>query len=422
METRPKRRPSAELRLAVLCSIDHAPGNNITQRIRAVSYRQHIDPITGQAHQFTWRTIQSWYSRHKKDGITVIENKTRKDRFTTRKISVAQLAEAIKETLGDINPNKVGRSLKSALYKTMIKKGLITRVQIAPTTFYRFIREHDLLKDESIEKERLSFAMRYANDMWQADTMHGPALKGADGKFQKTHLIAFIDDASRLITHAQWFTRDNTPNMIEAFRLAMYKRGKPQRLYFDNGPNYKSEEIHRACLRLNIKLSHTPVRDGAAKGKIERFFRGFRDRFLTTQSGFVSLDDLNQQTQEWIENKYNDQHHRGIGMKPIERFNMDFGRVQYLNDDDTSAEAFLFEESRKVNKTNCITIHKKTLECPVHLSGKKVEVRYDRFKRSKYFIYYRDKRMGEGRPLNLHANADAIRQRIDRQQRNATRS
>ena len=156
METRPKRRPSAELRLAVLCSIDHAPGNNITQRIRAVSYRQHIDPITGQAHQFTWRTIQSWYSRHKKDGITVIENKTRKDRFTTRKISVAQLAEAIKETLGDINPNKVGRSLKSALYKTMIKKGLITRVQIAPTTFYRFIREHDLLKDESIEKERLS--------------------------------------------------------------------------------------------------------------------------------------------------------------------------------------------------------------------------------------------------------------------------
>ena len=135
METRPKRRPSAELRLAVLCSIDHAPGNNITQRIRAVSYRQHIDPITGQAHQFTWRTIQSWYSRHKKDGITVIENKTRKDRFTTRKISVAQLAEAIKETLGDINPNKVGRSLKSALYKTMIKKGLITRAQIAPPPF-----------------------------------------------------------------------------------------------------------------------------------------------------------------------------------------------------------------------------------------------------------------------------------------------
>ncbi|WP_255417036.1 hypothetical protein [Dyella sp. M7H15-1] len=31
----------------------------------------------------------------------------------------------------------------------------------------------------------------------------------------------------------------------------------------------------------STSISPTPIRDGAAKGKIERFFRGFRDRFLT---------------------------------------------------------------------------------------------------------------------------------------------
>jgi putative transposase len=105
---------------------------------------------------------------------------------------------------------------------------------------------------------------------------------------RKTFLIAFIDDASRLITHAQFFFHDNTTSMVNAFRSALFKRGKPQRLYFDNGSNYSSKEILQACVRLDIHLSHAPIRDGAAKGKIERFFRGFRDRFLVQHTRFDS--------------------------------------------------------------------------------------------------------------------------------------
>lgn len=96
--------------------------------------------------------------------------------------------------------------------------------------------------------------------------MYGPAIKQTDGSWKKTFLIAFIDDASRVVTHAQFFYRDNAQNMIEAFRTALFKRGKPERLYFDNGANYRSKEILQACVRLNIHLSHAPVRDGAAKG------------------------------------------------------------------------------------------------------------------------------------------------------------
>ena len=55
--------------------------------------------------------------------------------------------------------------------------------------------------------------------------------------------------------------------MINAFRTALFKRGKPERLYFDNGSNYTSKEILQACLRLDIKLSHAPIQDGSAKRK-----------------------------------------------------------------------------------------------------------------------------------------------------------
>jgi hypothetical protein len=113
--------------------------------------------------------------------------------------------------------------------------------------------------------------------------MHGPAIKQANSQWKKTFLLAFIDDASRVITHGEFFHADNTENMIDAFKSAPFKHGKPQRLYF------KSKEIFQACVRLDTHLSHAPIRDGAAKGKIERFFRGSRDRFLTQHLNFASV-------------------------------------------------------------------------------------------------------------------------------------
>ncbi|PIR00725.1 MAG: hypothetical protein COV66_05125 [Nitrospinae bacterium CG11_big_fil_rev_8_21_14_0_20_45_15] len=174
------------------------------------------------------------------------------------------------------------------------------------------VKKNNLLNVEQVQKLRRSFSMQFANELWQADTMYGPSIKQPDGSWRKTFLIAFIDDASRVITHGEFFYHDNTVNMVDAFRTALFKRGKPERLYFDNGSNYTSKEILQACVRLDIHLSHAPVRDGAAKGKIERFFRGFRDRFLVQHLEFKSLEDLNDKTHDWIENEYNSKPHRGI--------------------------------------------------------------------------------------------------------------
>ena len=98
-------------------------------------------------------------------------------------------------------------------------------------------------------------------------------------------------------------------------------------------------------------------RDGAAKGKIERFFRCFRDRFLVQHLSFDSLDELNDKTWEWIENAYNSQHHSGIQMAPLDRFNLDRDRLTFLTDDETTDEIFFVEETRKASKTNVFSIN-----------------------------------------------------------------
>lgn len=282
-------KPTVELRLRILNAVFDAPGRTQRERIKCVAGKIFHDMLSGQAYQFTWRTISTWLYRHQKNGITTLENKTRSDKNCYRKVQVNQLAEAIHEIYPTLAKNKVGIIPNSVLYRSMLQRGLFTRSQLAPTTFYRMVRTNNLLDDATVQKQRLSFAMLFANQLWQADTMYGPAIKQADGQWKKTFLIAFIDDASRVIAHAEFFYRDNTENMVSAFRSALYKRGKPERLYFDNGSNYSSKEILQACVRLDIHLSHAPIRDGAAKGKIERFFRGFRDRFLTLHPTFPSL-------------------------------------------------------------------------------------------------------------------------------------
>lgn len=399
------KKASLELRLRVLNTVFDTPGAQLRERIKTVADAHFFDLASNQNFQFTWRTISTWVYRHKKHGITTLENKSRSDKNLYRKVQVNQLAEALHEVLPTLAHNKVGILPKSVLYRVLLQRGFFVRSQLAPTTFYRILRTHHLLNDEAVQKQRLSFAMQFANQLWQADTMYGPSIKQADGSWKKTFLIAFIDDASRVITHAQFFYRDNTDNMVLAFRSALYKRGKPERLYFDNGANYTSKEILQACVRLDIHLSHAPIRDGAAKGKIERFFRGFRDRFLTLHPSFPSLDELNRLSHQWVEEEYNAKHHSGIGMSPIARFNIDRNQVKFLTDDTFSAEVFYVEEDRKVSKTNVFSINGERYECPVDLRDKKVQVRYDRTRRDRFIVYFDGHRMGEATPLDLVANA-----------------
>ncbi len=115
--------------------------------------------------------------------------------------------------------------------------------------------------------------MKFANQLWQADTMFGPYLDTGGSGRKQARLIAFIDDASRVLCHGEFFFEENVDTLVQAIRAAFYKRGVPEQLLVDNGSIYCSQEITLICARVGCILRHTPVRDAAAKGKIERFFR-----------------------------------------------------------------------------------------------------------------------------------------------------
>ena len=396
------RNPTVYLKMRVLGAIDMAEGNSIQARIRAVSQMTFTDE-DGHPRQFTWRTIQTWYSRFQKHGVAVMENKSRSDKGKIRKLPLEGVSEAVQKVLPKLH-QRVPRL--SVVYRLCIEEGLLTRAQIAPNTFRRIVKQYELLKPdtECAPKLRLAFAKAHANQMWQADTLYGPFVQ-VDGVATQTRLIAFLDDASRVCCHGQFFPAENVDALIEALRAAFYKRGVPASLYVDNGSIYTSKEIIQICARVGCVLAHTPVRDGAAKGKVERFFRSVREQFLCRQLDLSCLEALNRQFTHWVEEQYNAQTHSMLGMSPLDRFALDRSRVRYLPPNQANDELFFVEEDRHVRADNTFSFKSIRFEAPRHLPERTIQVRFERKSPThRVVVYYKGERMGQARPLDPVAN------------------
>jgi len=394
------QRVSSYLKMRVLGAIESAPGATTVARIRHVSEQAFLDE-DGRRFQFTWRTIQTWYSRYKKDGTTSVIGKPRSDKGKTRKMSPEELLEAIEQVrAGFRGPHNV-----TSIYRACIEKGLLQRERVAPNTFRRIVKAQELLKPDAevAGKRRLAFAKAHANELWQADTMFGPYVSHGAGKVQ-SKLIAFIDDASRVCCHGEFFLAENTETLLKAFKSALYKRGLVEALYVDNGSIYSSQEISQVCQRIGCILCHTPVRDGAAKGKIERFFRSVRMSFLNRQLDLSSIESLNRAFTTWVEDEYHQAEHSSLGMRPIDRFGLDLSRVRFLPPGDVNDELFFVEQDRTVLADNTFSLKNTRFEAPRDLRNRKVQIRFDRLNFDRAIVYYKNERMGEARPVDFVGN------------------
>ena len=402
------KKVSNNIKMQVLGSLEYAEGKTMEQRYKAVSKMTFRD-LDGNLFQFKWRTIQTWWQRYRKFGI--VETAPRKDHGTLRKIVPQDIEAAINLALPffkNSTPNV------AALYRLCIQKGFLRPDQIAITTLRKVIKKYDLLKPEeqSNNKLRRAFSKANSNDMWQADTLHGPYLY-LNGRLQKpvkTFLIGFIDDASRVVPHAEFFTADDTPNLLEAFQQALYQRGVPKAMYVDNGSNYSAKELSNICERLGIILLHTPVRDGASKGKIERFFRTVRDQFLIRNlEDITSLTLLNEQFREWVEYTYHTREHSELKMKPIDRFGMDHSHIRMLAQNEFNQELFYREATRKVRIDNTFSFRNTRYEAPRDMRKTTIVIRFSDFighpeHSSHPIVYDHGERIGEAWPVDYISN------------------
>lgn len=141
------------------------------------------------------------------------------------------------------------------------------------------------------------FQRLHRNDLWQGDIKYGPMLT-INGLSTPTYLSCLIDDSTRMILHGEFYSNMTESIVEDTLHKAIVKYGAPRRLYFDNGSQYRTHWMKRACTLLGIKLVYAKPRNPQGKGKQERFNETV-DQFIAecTLEVIPSLKDLNEKFQ-----------------------------------------------------------------------------------------------------------------------------
>ena len=320
-------------------------------------------------------TIRDWLAVYRRDGFDGLIPKTRSDFGRARRLppDVAELLIRLKERHPRLSAKRIIRRARES--------GQVPAEQtLAPATVYRLFRREGLMRrpgQPAAAKDRRRFAFRQAGELWMSDVLHGPKVGSGRGdrRRAKSYLVAFLDDATRLVPHAAFTGSENTDTFLPVFKRALLKRGIPNRLYVDNGANYRSRHLAVICATLGIQLIHSAPYQPAGRGKIERFFRTVRAQFLPLlgDDDTRSLEALNVRWAAWCEGEYHLTPHRGLdGETPVDAWARTAAGIRLVGPATDLDTLFRYRLKRRVAKDRTVSLQGTLYEVDAALVGENV--------------------------------------------------
>lgn len=347
------------------------------------------------------RTLRRYVAAYKDRSYEGLLQKTRDDIGRTRAIpqEVLDRAAELRQELPERSVRRIIRILEG---EGTVKKGEISRSTLSRHLLNMGFGASELKNTKITGNAARRFQKSGRNMLWQSDIKYGPFIPTANGGKKRTYMVAFIDDATRLICHAEFYDNQRLPILEDCFRKAILKYGKPDAVYVDNGKVYVSRWFRIACAKLGIRHLNTKAYSPESKGKIERF-NSTMEEFLQEISLEKprSVEELNRKFRIWLDEGYNTREHSALkGMNPLQAYSKDPKKVRFATPEEC-ADAFLWEDTRKVDNTGCIKLNGNEYEAGIEYIGKKVDVRYDPFDMSLVEIWYSGERMKKVSPLKI---------------------
>ena len=397
--------------------LDTLPRGELTRRALEIASRLYDIPQSTR-RQVSVDTLLEWTLRYRRNGLPALTPQPRKDQGQQRVIApeTAALIERIKRE----NPHRTG---------TMLLRDLPPD-SISPATLYRFLRargltERALLVDSMNAHSHKKYEAEFANQIWQSDMLFGPWVQRPGGGKMQVFLQATLDDASRLIPHAQFYANQGLDSFLHCLRESIAARGLPTRLYMDNAKIYRSPQLARIAASIGILIIHTPPYKPEGRGKIERFFRSVREQFLASldMKTLLSLDQLNERLWHWLETVYHLREHSSLtavepigggqetpkSITPLLRWQRDIDKVRQLPPATDMRRLFFHRADRLVRRDSTFLLRKRFFEAPPQLAGKRIEVRFDPLDPTHMEIYCDGKPEGTARLVDAVVNGRTYR-------------
>ncbi len=252
------------------------------------------------------QTIYRWLNKYKQFGKTGLENNkpgARKSQIsvTFEKLILATWHERSRGV------HKMWLHLKSQGFS------------VSERQIQKIYRKHNLKMNRRKRPSQIKF-VKYErpepNMLWHTDWTECP--------YTGKQLIAFIDDHSRFIVHAEYFDNATRENTQIAFQKAIDKYGAPDSILTDNGTQFtparcKDGPFALWCAERGIKHILGRPHHPQTNGKIERWFGTYKSCEFK----------FGQDTLQTFVKYYNeDRLHQGIGYKkPLERYKSNINAV-----------------------------------------------------------------------------------------------
>lgn len=319
------------------------------------------------------RTIRRYLNLYQEKGFEGLKPKN-SGRSGNTVIPADILEEAI-NLRREVPKRSINEIIRILEWEGRVEPGTLKRSTLQDQLSYRGYSSRQMRTYASAVTSARRFQKPWRNYLWQSDIKYGLYVNG-----QPTYMVCFLDDCTRNIMHSEFYPTLDQKIVQDCFRKALLKFGAPDSVFFDNGAQFRTHWMKRACGKLGIRLLYAKPYNPEAKGKQERYNQT-ADSFLreAALAKPKSMEELNQLYQVWMEECYLHQPHSALdGRSPFEAYQADPHEIRMLSAE-AIADAFLSCEKRKVDKSGCISFcgQKYEVELGLSMIHRDVDVVYD---------------------------------------------
>ena len=366
--------------------------------------------IDGSLRTVSPTTAVRWYKSYKDKGLDGLKPKVRDDNGKYRKLD-----DEIKNK-ASFYISEFPKLPAVQIYERLKEDGLIVNGSPSLSTVTRYIKEIKESSDQVSITERRRYEKEHINEVWYGDSAHALYIYDDNDKpkKKKVYIIALIDDASRMIVGIEAFFEDNFVNLMKVIKQAVSTYGVPHMCSFDNGSNYRSNQMGLLAARIGVAINYNPPRTPQSKAKCERWFSTLRMQFLSgiKPSDYHSLQDFNLDLIKYVQ-KYNTTIHSSLnGLSPLDRFFKESELIIRKTDEEIERD-FVLEVERKVSPDSVIIIDNKEYEIDYHYQNQKILIRYTSDLKNVYVVDRdNDNKLIPINLLDKHANSSIKREKI----------
>lgn len=373
--------------IAPLLRPDLDPDERRRLRQGIIEKQDHADPVRGP-RTIGPSTLRRWLNAYKRKGIEGLCPRPRSDLGGLKAYPAAVVERAIE--LRRESPRRTVEALAEHLSEEY------PELTIARSTLDRHLRQRGWSRRAlgTTAAPFIPFEAPYRGALYTGDVLHGPEVITEKGEVVRVKIFGWIDDWSRLMVSLRGYSDERLAALEDSLRRAMQHYAVPDQIFLDNAKIFSSTQLALTCGTLGIVKTHSTPGYAPSRGKIERFFRHLRERFLCEIEALdpLPLEDFNRYLGAWGETSYNERVHSRTKQSPRDRWDGSEVPVRTLSARQIH-EAFLHWDRRKVGPAGEIKLHGNIYYADPTLAGQTVVLRFDPMNLGEAYIHR------NGRPL-----------------------